>query len=107
MTTKKITLATVKSFINKNRDNLLINVKSSFDGMTDCCESLHEGFIKAKADKTQSLNSDYRNATQGIEGAWFVGRSNDYCTPYETGTLKGIEVYNSCGCFILAIEKQN
>lgn len=102
---KKITLTTVKSFIKNNRENLLINVKSSFDGMTDCCESQHEGFKKAEPDKTQSLNSDYHKATQGIKGAWFVGSSRDYFNHYETDTLIGIEVYNSCGTFILAIEK--
>ena len=45
-TKMKTTKSTIKSFINKNIDNLFINVKSSFDGMTDCCESLHEGFKK-------------------------------------------------------------
>jgi hypothetical protein len=101
--TKKITLSTVKSFIKKNRENLFINVKRAFDGMTDGCESLHEGFVKAQDDKTQSLNSDYRNCTQGIKGAWFVGSSRDYFTAYNSGNLTGFEISNCCGTFILAI----
>jgi hypothetical protein len=96
---KKVTKATVKSFINKNIDNLLINVKSSFDGMTDCCEPLHEGFKKAtKSDSRERWNL-------GIEEAWFVGQSRDYFTTYETSELKGYEVSNCCGHFIIAIEK--
>ena len=35
----KITKATVKSFIKKNIDDMYINVRSSFDGMTDGLES--------------------------------------------------------------------
>lgn len=41
---KKITLTTVKKFVKDNADKLFINVKSSFDGMTDGCESRHNGF---------------------------------------------------------------
>ena len=102
---KKITLSTIKSFIKNNHDNLFINVKSSFDGMTDGVEQLHNGFVKATPDKTQSLNSDYYNSTQGIKGAWFVGSSRDYFTPYSENDLTGIEVSNSCGTFILAIKR--
>lgn len=106
LTTKKITLATVKSFINKNRANLFINVKSSFDGMTDGIESLHAGFVPAKADGTKAINpTDYGNNTQGIEGVWFVGDSRDYFTAFENETLIGYEVTNSCGRFIVAIAK--
>ena len=101
---KKPTLATVKSFINKNRENLFINVKSSFDGMTDGVEQLHGGFMPAKKDKTVSINSDYYNTTQGIEGVWFVGGSRDYIYPYNESGFTGYRVSNSCGVFILAIK---
>jgi hypothetical protein len=100
---KKITLSTVKSFIKKNRENLFINVKSSFDGMTDGVEQLHNGFTKIKPDKTISINSDYYNSTQNIQGAWFVGSSRDYFTAYNSGNLTGFEISNFCGTFILAI----
>lgn len=98
---KKITLATVKKFIKENWDKLLINVKSSFDGMTDCVECLHEGFHKPKPDTDKHTQEH----TLGIHGAWFVGQSRDYFRPYDNigGDMTGIEVSNSCGHFILAI----
>lgn len=98
---KKITLSTVKSFIRKNSNELLINVKSSFDGMQDCVASLNGGFEYAKADDREW---NKRN-TLGVAGAWFVGSSRDYFSAYETETMTGIEVVNSCGKFILAINK--
>jgi hypothetical protein len=99
MTTKKITLATVKSFIKKNNGQLFINVKSEFDGMVDGCVSKFDGFVKAEQE-TKMID-----ATLGIKDAWFVRDSNDYFKPYETENLKGIEVMNSCSHFILAIVK--
>jgi hypothetical protein len=100
-TYKKITLASVKSFIRKNEGKLFINVKSSFDGMTDGCESRHDGFVKAEKD------IHHPEQTLGIKGAWFVGSSRDYFTPFDNigGDMTGIEVYNSCGNFILAVYK--
>ena len=101
MNAKKITKATVKSFIRKNANNLYINVKSSFDGMTDCCESLHNGFVKAKKEPQATCMEN----SMGIAGAWFVGNSGDWFSAFENDNLTGIEVSNCCGHFILAIEK--
>jgi hypothetical protein len=98
-TTKKITIATVKSFVRKNIDGLFINVKSKFDGMTDCVESRHDGF--GKAAKTE----DHKDHTLGVSGAWFVGGSRDYFTAFENEDYTGIQVSNSCGRFVLAIKK--
>lgn len=98
-TTKKITLASVKSFVRKNNGNLFINVRSSFDGMTDCCESRNEGFGKAVID------TDHPSHTLGIKGAWFVGDSRDYLYQYDDGKFSGIRISNSCGDFILATQK--
>lgn len=97
--TKKITLATVKSFINKNANSLYINVKSSFDEMTDCCESRNDGFGKAISETEMIEN------TMGVCGSWFVGSSRDYFNAFENETLTGIEVYNSCGHFVIAVQK--
>jgi hypothetical protein len=95
---KKITLATVKSFVKRHQNELLINVTSRFDGMTDMCESRHDGFKPVK-------NTDrHVENTLGIEGAWFVGHNRDYFSPYSAHGYTGIEVSNSCGCFILAIQ---
>src|SRR5690349_4320372 len=95
----KVTLATLKRFVKKNRENLWINVKSYFDGMIDGTAYNHDGFKKAgKSDYPHSFEHDL-----GISGAWFVGRSGDYFKAYDKDGFKGYEVYNSCGCFILAV----
>ena len=95
----KITKSTVKSFIRKNFDNLYINVKSKFDGMTDCCEQQHDGFIKA------TNGGEFPEHTLGVDGAWFVGHSRDYFDAYDSEAYTGIRVYNCCGSFILAVKK--
>lgn len=95
---KKITLATLKSFVRKNSGKLHINVKSAFDGMTDCCESQQGGFQPAQPTERNVSN------TLGILGAWIVRGSRDYFHTYNDGTFKGIEVYNCCGKFILAVK---
>lgn len=105
---KRITLATIKSFVRKNREGLYINVKESFDGMIDGCKSLHDGFVKAESIKTDGKPfyiERMQEATLGIEGAWFVGDSRDRFTEYEDSTYKGYRVYNCCGNFILAVCK--
>lgn len=99
-TSKKITKATVKSFIKKNRETLFINCKSSFSGMTDMVErNPNAGFKIAQTEERNAEN------TFGIAGAWFVGYSRDYFKAFENADFTGIEVYNSCGSFILAILK--
>jgi hypothetical protein len=96
---KKITLATVKSFIRKN-PNLYINCKSSFDGMVDCVmPNDNQGFEPIKPSDRNSSN------TLGIEGAWFVLGGGDRFYPHEDDNFEGIEVYNCCGSFILATRK--
>lgn len=97
--TKKITLATVKSFVKKNADKLAINVKSKFDSMTDGCETVKSGFMPAEK------SEKFIDMTMGIKGAWFVGDSRDYFTPFEDEQRVGISVSNCCGAFILAINK--
>lgn len=99
METTKITLATVKAFVRKNKGSIYINNRSSFDGMIDGMAYSNNGFVKAQ--KTER-NLD---KTLGIDGAWFVGSSRDYLTKYQTEALEGIEVSNACGNFILAINK--
>jgi len=102
METTKITLRTLKTFINKNRENLYINCKSSFDGMVDCVMPVeNSGFMEAKIDPLEST----RDNTLGVRGAWFVFQSRDYFTTYDDGTYTGYEISNCCGHFILAIPK--
>lgn len=95
----KITRATLKSFINKNRDRLYINCKSSFNGMVDMVtDNDNAGF---KPVQTTDRNEDY---TLGIGGLWLVGSSRDYFTEYNDSKYHGIEVYNSCGTSIVAVK---
>lgn len=103
-TQKRITLATLKSFIKKNAGELYINVHSSFDGMTDGIERLNGGWQKATKDTTQSKNSDYNDNTLGIKGVWLVGGSRDYFRPFNENGFTGINAYNSCGSFTAAIK---
>ena len=95
----KITKATFKSFLKKNAGNLLINSKSSFDGMYDCVmPSGDTSFVKARpADRTWDNNL-------GIQGVWLVDGSGNSFRSYERDGVKGIEVYNCCGNFIVAVK---
>lgn len=96
---KKITMATIKSFIRKNEGRLFIRTKSSFDGMTDCVQECRD------RDFSPALQSDLNQPgyTHGIAGAWFVGESRDYLSPISEDGFTGFHVYNCCGSFDLAI----
>ncbi len=94
----KITKATVKSFIRKNIDDMYINVRGSFDGMTDGIEGKNTGFMRVQP---TIINIDN---TLGVDGAWFVNNGRDYFQAYEDENgYKGIAVSNCCGYFELAI----
>lgn len=97
--TKKITLATVKSFARRNKENLFVKVKSSFDGMTDCVETVKDDFKKVELEEP----TNYWRI--GLQGVYIVGQSRDYFSNYEDDKYIGIEIYNSCGSSILAIKK--
>ena len=111
-TQKKITIATVKAFIRKNREKLLIKTTSRFDGMTDSVRFEDEPeFVPAR-------NRDYFDrdtnkwvdvpvtckSTLGVQGVWFVG-GGDWCQAFETDTHIGYEVSNCCGSWSVAIAK--
>lgn len=100
ITTKRITLATLKSFAKRNSDNLFVKNLSDFDGMTDCVE--FEKNPTWKKSRFIDASNYYRT---GIEGIYTVGNSRDYFTKYEDGEYIGIKIYNCCGSAILAIKK--
>lgn len=100
MQTKKITLATLKSFVKKNADNLYVKVQSEFSGYSDCVESINDDFKKA----TFSENVNVKH-NLGIKGAWLVGSSRDYMATYDDGKFIGIDVWNCCGSFVIAVPK--
>jgi hypothetical protein len=94
----KPTVATLKSFIAKNRANLFVQQKSFFSGMHDCVmQNEHVAFVPATA--TNGYNG-HKN-TLGINGVWVVGR--DAISPFEGEGFKGYSVYNCCGSFVLAV----
>lgn len=93
--TKKVTLATVKSFIRKNLGKgLLIKIESKFDGMVDSVSAVEDTYDAA-------LPSDGFANHCGVAGAWFVKGSRDYFTRIDTETHQGFHVSNCCGSFDL------
>lgn len=98
--TKKITLATLKSFAKRNKENLFSKEESSFSGMSDMVEQLPG----AKFSKVE-IKEPGNYWKLGIEGIYLVGSSRDYFTLYEDAIYIGIEVYNSCGNSILVTKK--
>lgn len=99
--TKKITLASLKSFAKRNSDKIYSKCKSSFDGMTDCVQDVDSGWVKSYISDPKE-KSYYKT---GINGIYTVGGSRDYFRIYEDSVFFGIEVYNCCGTTILAIKK--
>jgi hypothetical protein len=93
---KKITMATVKSFIKNNFSNLCIRTESHFNGMTDGVDYIKGAQFESVIHSTNNINN-----TLGVSGAWFVGSSRDY---FNNGEFEGVEVYNACGSFVIAIK---
>ena len=98
METKRITLATLKSFVKNNESKLYLNIRSDFDGMIDGMRYLNDGFKPAEKDS----DPDHHNL--GIRGLWLVCSSRDYFRPYDDGKFKGIEISNCCQHSFLAIK---
>ena len=99
-TAKRITKATFKSLVNKNRDNLYIRNFSSFDGMTDCVESCSGDWRKAEAAEISHEN------TLGINGIWLVHGSRNFFDAYtDDEGYEGIQVSKGCGNFVVALKK--
>lgn len=92
--TKKITAATLKSFI-KNAEVLFVEPIYAFSGMTDGVEMCDD----------RKLVEISKDKAIGHGGVYMVGSSRDYFGFKETETLYGIEVYNSCGCGVLWTKK--
>ena len=95
---KKITRANFKKFVRENRENLHINCLSSFNGMTDGVDYVKNSQFKPIV--STLVNENY---TLGINGVWLVGQSRDMFSHYKKDGFEGIEVYNSCGSFIVAV----
>lgn len=103
METKKITRATIKSFIKRESEanQLYIKVTASFDGMVDGImpnKDAHFAMITAPS------KVDENNL--GIIGAHFVGEGRDYFTEYADSCFIGYTIDNCCGSFILAFPRR-
>jgi hypothetical protein len=106
---KKITKATVKSFMRKNEGRLFIKCRSSFDGMTDGIEfnptATYRPLVREPVNPARPFVGDITGPTLGYgvgSGVWFVGDSRDYFTPINEDGFEGYQVNNSCGSFIVA-----
>ena len=111
--TKKITLATLKAFVRRNKDKLYIQVETKFDGMVDCVMPVDDkNFSKVEPAgivlENEIAGKDgwtHRNYDLGITGLWLVGSSRDTFQEHEDSQFYGINVYNSCGECVVAVKK--
>lgn len=83
----KPTIATLKSFVRKNRSQLLVKAKSSFDGMTDCVQFDKGANFKTAEDTDLSVSN-----TLGIRGLWIVGGSGNWVSSSENDDMCSFEV---------------
>lgn len=98
--TKRITLATIKSFLRRNQGQVYIKITSHFDGMIDGTREVDSPAFELA--RTTDRNMQY---TLGLAAAWFVGQSRDWFRAYEDDTYQGYAVSNCCVNFIIAIKK--
>lgn len=114
---KKITRATVKSFIRRHRDHLFIRVDSQLDGNDDCKRPIHGAtFERAKVsylreEITGEFADEFKGEllyelTLGVEGASFSGGRRDAYSAYQRDGYEGIEVFNHMRSFVLAVRSE-
>lgn len=104
--TTKVTLTTVKGMIKRGMESgkLKIQNHSSFDGMTDCVQTI-SGSTFRKAEKSTRAYSAKNDL--GVAGLWVVGNSRDYfdnCVKNADGKLVQVRIYNCCGSMTLKLE---
>ena len=97
---KKITKATLKSFIKKNHGNLYINYHSDFNGMIDGVD-FFPGSTFSKAKHTETDSQVGYNL--GIVGLHLVGGSRNWFDSYVGENFTGITYSNCCGSATIAI----
>lgn len=99
MKAKKITKATIKSFIRKNSEKLYIKNINRFDCTIDCLSSCESVWY------APTLTSECVENTLGFSGIWLVDGSRNYFSKYENNTFVGYEVSNCCGNFYVGVKK--
>ena len=95
---KKITLATVKTFVRKTvGKGLCVKANARFNGMTDGIESVVDSY---RSVASAQMSDD---TTLGIDGAYFVCGSRNYFYVINTADWFGFQVSNCVGIFELVI----
>jgi len=102
---KKITRATFKSFVKRNREKLLVSPESRFDGMCDMVTPVREDLRGFKPAVKVSDGYNFEENNLGINGIWLVSRGGDWFKRYEDDKIIGIAVSNSCGSFKIGVYK--
>lgn len=98
------TLATLKSFLNKNAEIVLHKTKSHFNGMVDMVTDTDDVLTPlTRYEGSNPENMLKRNL--GFNYVWCVGGGRDYITVINDEKYIGYNVYNSCGEFDVVIEK--
>lgn len=98
----KITKASFKSFLKKNKGNLFILNESHFDGMQDMVVNKDNPQWLPLQEKPDSrcVENDL-----GYKGIYLVNGSRDTFEDFQDANgMKGISVYNCCGSFIVAVK---
>lgn len=99
---KKITRATFKSFLNKNKGNLFIKEISTFDGMIDGVNYHYKPQFTVLRANEEGFG--HEECDLGYAGIWLT--RSDLFKAYEDEEFQGIYVYNCCGSFVVAVKKQ-
>lgn len=94
---KKATIATVKSFVRKNRSALHVLTESQYDSGQDGVRKCSTPVF------TPAQDAGNVEHTMGVQGAWIVGGGRDYITPFCKDGFEGYNVYNSCGSFSVGV----
>lgn len=109
---KKITLATVKAFIRKNRARLHVLVKSHYNIGNDDCVRPTGDTMPTPARRPERWNRETGETVpgdledrrdMGVIGVSFVNGSRDYFRPCDIPGWTGYEVYNCCGTFVVCV----
>lgn len=103
---KKITLATFKSFLRKNDGKLFIKEHSRFSGMTDCVMSVDDTWKPLKKIELELRPNSCEVINKlGYEGIWLVGDSRDFFSRIDDVVMEGYHIHNCVGSFSVVIQK--
>jgi hypothetical protein len=96
---KKLTRSTVKRFVESAlaADSLHIRVFSRFDGMQDMVDAVKDTMRPVARTTWADSHS------LGIPGLWLVDGNRNTITRCDRDGFTGLEVYNCCGCCVIAI----